>query len=850
MKQHGHEALGDTIVPSHYAIHFEPDIKTSTFYGTETIEVYIPKPTRIVTLHAKELNVTAASFIQNKKNVPFSITLNKEKEQLILALFQPLQGKAQLYLKFQGFHNEKMYGFYKSKYTLNGKEQTIFTTQFEPANARAAFPCIDEPSSKATFDVSLSISQNLTAISNMPLKKEKSLPKNKKQVFFQTTPRMSTYLLYIGIGNFKSVSTKHNTITINIYTTPEKINYAALPLYYTKTFLAFFEEYFQIKYPLPKLDIIAIPDFASGAMENWGAITFREIALLGNENTSVAIKQNIAVTIAHELAHQWFGNLVTMNWWDDLWLNESFATFMSYKAVHAAFPEWQMPLQYFQDTIADALASDELENTHPINVTVHTPEQIDEIFDQISYDKGGSVLHMLERYVGEKFFRQGLKSYIRKHAYKNATKHDLWRAIQTARKEPGIGMMMQDWITQPGYPVVTVHKNPTNITLSQQRFTLTGKKYPQQWRIPLTYCTSEGKQDRFLLKAKTASLTEKPTWIKLNHQQSGFYRVQYEPDHLHKIAAAFQREKKLSHLDMAGIEDDLFAFTVAGHNTMMEYLTFIEKFCLHAEYPLNAMISSHLGWLIRSTWNTPLYEYVHKISLLYHTALYQKLGWKRKENEKNTDTMLRSMTLMSLGLIDHHYTLEEAKRLFVNLLAGDQSIDNNIRGVIYSLAAWKGDEKTFSVLLERYKKEKLPEESRKLLRSLGMFQQEALKRKVLNLCQSEHVRLQDSFILPMTVASTPKSGELLLVWTKKHWRTFLKKYKPGTHMLPAFVHALSGIDTKKQRADVASFFAKKENMRDDICRAVQQTLERIEINIQFLEKNLKNNITWNRLSPL
>lgn len=926
------QTLGRNVIPSHYSLWFEPDLKTFQFSGKAAIKVEIQKPTRKITINAKELRIKSAAVKADSTTsthsipLPASIHQDDQRQEISLLFNKTLQGKAEIVLEFQGKHNDQMYGFYRSKYRLNDKDEYIVSTQFEAANARAAFPCFDEPALKATFDVTLVVDKSLTALSNLPIKEEKALNgmtngrmlNGKKMVAFKRSPKMSTYLLYLGVGNFKSLTTKLRNIDLRIFVTPDKLPLAQLPLHFTKTFLKFLEEYFQIPYPLPKLDIIGIPDFAHGAMENWGAITFRELALLGDENTSVAVKQQIALTIAHELAHQWFGNLVTMDWWEDLWLNESFATFMSYKAVHAAYPEWDLPLQYYSDTIADALNADQLDSTHPISVTVNTPAQVDEIFDRISYDKGGSILHMLESYVGEEVFRRGLQKYLRKHAYANAKKEDLWGAIQgeyekeagemvvkskekkgkeketekrgkegekkkESRKE-NLTTLMKNWIVQPGYPIIEVKKggggsknenksenknrNKNGYTLEQKRFTLLGKKYQQSWLVPLTYQAGNQQsgdqrggeqktvleQKKVLLKEPSMSLPEQSDFIKLNVNENGFYRVRYPPEVLNKIGQAI-KEKKLSALDAAGIEDNLYALVAASEIPVKEYLEFVRNYCVEEKYPLDAAVSLHLGGLHRFFYGKQqqLTDAIAKVSLPYHQRLLERLGWNRRKNEKNTDTMLRSMTIASLGYLNHKATLQQSLELFRKIQRNKgnkdketKAVDANLRGAVYALAAWQAgadskggldSEQTYSYLLQRYKEEKIPEESRKLLRALGVFKDVALLKRALDLSQSSTVRLQDSLVLPLTVGANIYGAPLIWPWTKHNWKALTKKFSSGTHMLAHFVHNLAGADTEELKKDIQQFMSAPENFREDINLALKQTLEKIEVNVRLIKKN-------------
>ncbi|MEK6901842.1 MAG: ERAP1-like C-terminal domain-containing protein, partial [Nanoarchaeota archaeon] len=399
----------------------------------------------------------------------------------------------------------------------------------------------------------------------------------------------------------------------------------------------------------------------------------------------------------------------------------------------------------------DALSADQLESTHPINVHVKTPGDVDEIFDQISYDKGGSVLHMLEDYVGEKAFQKGLTEYLTTFAYRNATKKDLWTAIQKAHSEKGINAMMECWITQPGYPLIQVAKTKEGFVLTQRRFTLQEKKYTQHWTIPLRYRTAEGTLKSLLFKGKRLELQETTPWIKLNAGQKGLYRVQYDDGLLLELGHSL-KAKKFSSLDAAGVENDVFACMVARIYPLSAYFSFVKQWCDDISYPFNSRVSAHLNWLYNFTYKTKARRSVQVLSLAYHGRLVQKLGWIRKSGEKNTDTLMRSVSLASLGIAGDAKVLQKTLLLYRDIERGNVVIDQNMKGVVYSLTAWQGNGETFQRLVERYKKETVPEESRKLLRALGMFRDQNMIKKALDLSQSSTVRLQDSVVIPASTS--------------------------------------------------------------------------------------------------
>ena len=400
MAKYKHQTLGDNVIPVNYKLCIEPNFKTFKFNGDCTIAVKIKKKTSTVLLNAKELKIKSAAVLSGKKEVRCAFSLDGKLERLSIKTEEPISGAATLRISYQGIHNDKLYGFYRSKYMEGKRERYVMTSQFEAPDARAAFPCFDEPGFKATFDLSLLVDKDMTALSNTPRKSSRKVG-SRKLVTFLTTPKMSTYLLYMGVGKFEAIGDDAGRVRTHVITTPGKKELGKIALDYGKRLLAAEEKYFGIDFPLPKMDLIAVPDFAVGAMENWGAITFREYGFLTDaKQASAGIKQRICEVIAHELVHQWFGDLVTMKWWDDLWLNESFATFMSYKIADTVFPELKMLLNYYETRFPSAFGVDAFKSTHPISVNVNSPEEINSLFDMVSYSKGSTVLNMLEDFVG------------------------------------------------------------------------------------------------------------------------------------------------------------------------------------------------------------------------------------------------------------------------------------------------------------------------------------------------------------------------------------------------------------------------------------------------------------------
>jgi len=401
------------------------------------------------------------SIVLNEKAVGF-----KQNGDELVIQTGPFEGI--LEVEYAGTVQDSLVGIYRAPYD----HSQIVTTHFEAAQARRMLPCVDRPDAKAEFRIAVKIDKELTAISNMPI--ESIVPDGeKKLVIFQKTPRMSTYLLYLGVGKFEERTEKLGKTDVIVATTPGKVKLCAFAQDEAKKAIDFFESYYAIPYKLPKIHLIAVPEFAMGAMENWGAITFRESALLIDANSSTRMRKRVAEIVDHELAHQWFGNLVTMKWWDDIWLNESFATFMASKVVDSLHPDWRIWEDFMRNETAGAMERDCLKNTHPIRVPVKSPDEIEQIFDEISYGKGASILRMIEAYIGEDAFEKGVRQYLSNHAYSNATGNDLWNALETTSNKK-VQKIMSGWIQQPGYPMLTVEEKEGKLTLHQERFLISG----------------------------------------------------------------------------------------------------------------------------------------------------------------------------------------------------------------------------------------------------------------------------------------------------------------------------------------------------------------------------------------
>ena len=542
--------------------------------------------------------------------------MDKDKQTATFSFDKSLSpgARALLKIEFTGILNEKLAGFYKSTYTHpDGTDHYLATTQMEPTDARRAFPCFDEPALKAAFTVTLVSDKHHTCLSNMDQAHEKEVDSKitsgkRKAITFRKTPLMSTYLLAFIVGELNYIETNDFRIPIRVYTTPgTNVEHGRFALNLATKTLAFYEQEFDSKFPLPKMDMIAIPDFAAGAMENWGLVTYRAIAAMYDEASSGADqKQDVAETVMHELAHQWFGNLVTMDFWDGLWLNEGFATWMSWYACNKFFPEWKIWESYVTHDLALALNLDSLRSSHPIEVPVKRATEINEIFDSISYSKGSSLIRMISTYLGEDVFMKGIRHYIKKHEYSNTRTEDLWGALADASGKP-VEQLMSIWTKKIGYPVVTVTELPEKkaIRVKQNRFLRTndvkGDEDETLYPVFLELRTSEGvNKDAVLLKREDEISLKDLDFFKLNADQTGIYRTSYTPDRLEKLGQA-AKQGNLSVSDRAGLVGDAGSLAASGHQKTSGALALAKGFNEESEFIVWEQMISTIA-RVRSAW--------------------------------------------------------------------------------------------------------------------------------------------------------------------------------------------------------------------------------------------------------
>ncbi len=771
--------LYDQFRPVHYILELIPDKQTMSFTGTVIVGgKKFGRPSQRLTLHQKDLKVTKAEIVHHAKDGDTAMAVDRvnhhngfnevriHTKELLNA------GSYTISLQFKGKITRNMNGMYPCFFTHEDKEKMLIGTQFESHHAREVFPCVDEPEAKATFDLTLTTPKGEAVVSNTPIKTQ-TTKANKSVTTFERTPHMSTYLLAFVFGemDFLEGVTKQG-VTVRTYATPDNVKFTRFALETGIKILEFYDDYFGIPYPLAKCDMIALPDFASGAMENWGCITYREHAFLVDpENTSVSSKQYVAMVVAHELAHQWFGNLVTMQWWTDLWLNEGFASWIEYMAVDHIFPEWKMWTQFIVDEQQQALKLDALEHTHAIEVPINHPDEIRTIFDAISYSKGSSVIHMLYHYLGHKAFQAGLRYYLKQNAYKNTVTSDLWSALEEASEKP-VQQFMQSWTSLPGYPIVSANVSETNVELHQERFVLNPKgrkRLTQHTNWPIALLPNH-KSLPEVLSTQETGIHSHAQQLKLNMGQSGLYRVAYNAAHIHELGQMVRRGR-LTTLDRLGILADSFEAAKAGYCETTQALHLLEAYKLEDDNAVWDVIATNVG-AVRSIMNDdPLREAMKPYIRKLVAKQLDRLGWEPKANESYFDTLLRPTILGMAAGAEEEPVVKKALSLFSSASSNSGTILNpNVRGLVYSTAARHGNKDTFNTLVAMHNATSFSEERLNICAALCSFEDPKLIKKALAMITTKDVRLQDVAYWLVYSFSNRHAKEMTWEWMVTNWK--------------------------------------------------------------------------------
>jgi len=833
------------VIPVRYDLRLEPDLAAAGFRGQETVTLSVSEPTTSLLLNAADLVIEHASLEgPGTDRMEAVIELEESLERCRLTFPKTVTpGQWRLQLSFLGTLNDKLRGFYRSTYTdASGKVRTLAATQFEATDARRGFPCWDEPDFKAVFSVTLAVDPAMTAVSNGRVESE-TMEQGKKVVRFADTITMSTYLVAFIVGHIESTApTFVGKTPVRIWCVPGKQELASFGQDIATASLTFFEEYYGIPYPGDKLDLLAIPDFASGAMENLGAITFRETALLvDRRNGTHGELERVADVVAHENAHMWFGDLVTMSWWNGLWLNEAFATFMEMMAVDAWKPQWKR-WDTFCISRAAALSVDGLLSTRPVEYPVRAPKDADAMFDVLTYEKGASVLRMLEQHIGPGVFRSGVRDYLRRHAYGNADTNDLWVALGDAAKHP-VPAMMNGWIFQPGYPLVTAElTSETTLTLTQERFAYLPANSPSSstpapsWQVPIQLrVRSKGKSQtvKLLMTERNTRLTiaADPESVLVNEGGHGFYRVRYGPMLRGKLLAAGLAG--LASTERFNLINDSWATTVAGLTSLADYLELTGGFSEDRDKNVWAILLdsfAFLNRLIEPDQRPAIQAFVRR---RVHPAL-SAVGWTAAPGEDDLIRQLRSELVGAMGRLGNDpVTQTRAAELYEASKRDPAAVDPNLVPALVSILAFTGGDARYDEFADRFRTAKTPQEERRYLFSLTAFRQPDLLRRTLERTLSGQIRLQDAPAIVSAVMGNVYGKELGWEFVKAHWDQMDRQFpKQGLRRMCGGITALA---TPALEADVRAFFSSR---RIDLGgKTLEQYLEQLRITVRFREQH-------------
>jgi puromycin-sensitive aminopeptidase len=833
--------LPTSVTPERYEIRLTPDLSAARFAGEEKVLVQVQEPVRQIILNAAELELKSVSIKgSSSTTIQGEAVLDAENEQATLKFAQELNpGRWELQLTFSGILNDKLHGFYRSTYKdANGKEKALASTQFESTDARRAFPCWDEPAFKAVFQVTLVIDDGLTAISNARVIGETSLAgTGKKEVVFADSMKMSTYLVAFIVGELEATEpVMIGTAPLRVWAVPGKRHLAKFAQEIGSFSLSHFSRYYDIAYPGDKLDLIAIPDFASGAMENLGAITFRETALLVDEAKATRAElERVADVVSHENAHMWFGDLVTMCWWNGLWLNEAFATFMEMIAVDAWKPEWRR-WDSFTVSRAAAMQVDGLKSTRPIEFPVEKPEEAAGMFDVLTYEKGASVLRMLEQYLGAEAFRDGIRLYLRRHEYANAETTDLWDALEDSTRQP-VRPLMDSWIFQAGYPLISVERDGRGLILSQSifRYLQDGNTPERKWHVPIFIRagTKRGVVNRTILLTDPRVQVELPDdadWVVVNAGGHGFYRARYSPDLMADLKQALQTS--LAAVERFNLVNDAWATALAGLTPLSEYLNLIDL--LRDETDVNVwtsvIISCHN--LNRILGEKQRDAFRRRVRAVLAAAL-DRLTWSPRAGESELDRQLRGDLIGALGtLAEDNACQERARELYAQYEKDPNLIERNIVPALVAIVAHTGAAAEYEKFYAKFKNAQTPQEETRYLFALAAFRHPDLIDRTLKLTVSGEVRTQNAPYLMRGILLNRDAREKAWSFMKRHWDDMLKQYPDNS--IPRMCEGIIGLVTPQLEADVREFFAQHPVKQG--AKQMEQHLERLRIAVACKER--------------
>jgi len=824
------QRLPETVRPEHYSLTLTPDLKNATFTGSEKIDVLVQQPVDSITLNAVEIKFQSVKTKVDGKTLNAEITEDKQKEQVTFNFHQTLPaGRLTLEVEYTGILNGQLRGFYLSKTA----KRNYAVTQFEPTDARRAFPSFDEPAFKAKFDVTLVVDKGDTAISNTNIVSDTPGPiDGEHAIRFATTPKMSTYLVAFLVGDFQCTSGESDGVPIRGCATPDKVELTKYAVKAAEFVLHYYDTYFGIKYPMPKLDMIAIPDFEAGAMENFGAITYRETDLLIDEKTaSIDAKKNVGLVVAHEMAHQWFGDMVTMQWWNNIWLNEGFATWMENKPVAAWHPEWNIP-QDVAEGLNSTLNLDAARTTRTIRAKADTPDQINEMFDGISYGKAGAVLLMVENYLGEETFRKGVHNYLAAHMYGNATAEDFWGA-QTATSHKPVDKIMESFVAQPGVPILTFGEpQGSSASVNQQRFFLSPSVKTdrnQAWTIPVCVKAEGGKEDCEVVSSAEQSLKlPESSFFFANAEGKGYYRSAYGPQAYANIVSHV--ETGLTPEERIGLLGDAWAQVRADKMNVGDYLN------------LAAAVKDDSSASVVSTALSAVQTIDSRIAATSeeHEALaacvsknfkpaYERLG-EPSSSDTPEKSQLRAVLFGVLGTLGNDPdVIAQAKQIAEKYLDDPSSVEASLGQTATAIAAINGDVAFFEQLQKIFETSANPQLQEHSLRMLAEFKDQDLERRALDYTVSGKVRNQDAPIELLLMLRGRDTRDLAWQYIQQNWDKVMAQLTEwgGGYL----VSGTGSFCSAEARDQVQSFFAthKVHASERALARATDQINDCIEL---------------------
>jgi aminopeptidase N len=831
--------LPKSVCPLEYTIRIEPDLDKFTTRGTETVEILALQPVTEIVLNALELEVTKATLTADQE-MELQPHLDDVKQTLTLTLPKRLgPGKYLLKLEFAGKIGDKAQGLYYVKYAAPSGKKIMLGTQMEPTDARRMFPCWDEPVFRAGYQLTVVVPEKHLAVSNTKIEREKRLGNGWKEVQFARTPPMASYLVALVSGELEELKGEAEGVPIRIITTEGKREQGRYALEVTERVLAFYNSYFGIRYPMAKLDQIAIPGGFSGAMENWGAITYNERNVLFDPaKSSQGTRQGVFGVVAHEMAHQWFGDLVTMSWWDNLWLNEGFASWMSAKASEVLNPEWQTALN--ADAAKGGVMNDDARRaTHPILQPVVNESQANDAFDNITYAKGQSFLRMLENFLGEDAFRRGIRQYLADHEYSNATTADLWNALAAASGKP-VKALAAGWTEQPGFPLVTVTTDVRGgrqiVTLEQERFTV---QYPDapplQWTIPvaLTDLTRPNTLAFAVLDGKMTSVPfgDSNSVVKADAGDAGYYVTAYEPALFAKLR---QLINALPAADRLNLLDDTWLMVQAGRVPSSDYLDLAESLKGETTYQVLNQVISVLDTIDGLEQGRPGRAAFRKFACDWMRPQLDRVGWEPRKTDGPTDLLLRSRVIASMGNMGDAGVAREAQARFAKFMANPRTLPADLRGPVLMIAGRYGDRATYEQLHDLARSAKGTEERQLYYRAMAAAQDPDLAMLTLSISLTDETVPQETAYFVSQVAAA-EHQELAWDFAKRHMPELLEQVE--TFRRNNYVPGIMGSFSDAARADELVAYV-KANVGEGAVTKARETAEGIRLKAELKQREL------------